>query len=127
MTLSRREFLRRSGCSVLSVGALASGIDRFGLLQAFAEGTSYRALVCIFLAGGNDGNNLLVPLDAAGYTAYAAARNAAGLAIAQGTLLPIKPTRIGTEFGLHPSLAAVHPFFADGRLAIVTTVGPLSA
>ena len=125
MTLSRREFLRRSGCSVLSVGALASGIDRFGLLQAFAEGTSYRALVCIFLAGGNDGNNLLVPLDAAGYTAYAAARNAAGLAIAQGTLLPIKPKSIGTEFGLHPSLAAVHPFFADGRLAIVTNVGPL--
>src|SRR2546430_17079530 len=125
MTLSRREFLRRSGCSVRGVRAFASGIDRLGLLQAFAEGTSYRALVCIFLAGGNDGNNLLVPLDAAGYTAYAAARNAAGLAIAQGTLLPIKPKSIGTEFGLHPSLAAVHPFFADGRLAIVTTVGPL--
>src|SRR5207247_7101527 len=66
-----------------------------------------------------------VPLHAAGYTAYAAARNAAGLAIAQGTLLPIKPKSIGTEFGLHPSLAAVHPFFADGRLAIVTNVGPL--
>jgi len=118
MTLSRREFLRRSGCSVLSVGALASGIDRFGLVQAFAQGNSYRALVCIFLAGGNDGNNMLVPLDPAGYAAYAAARNAAGLAIAQGSLLAIKPKSIGTEFGLHPSLAAVHPFFADGKLAI---------
>ena len=125
MTLSRREFLRRSGCSALSVGALASGIDRFGLVQAFAQGTSYRALVCIFLAGGNDGNNMLVPLDPAGYAAYAAARNTAGLAIAQGSLLPIKPKSIGTEFGLHPSLAAVHPFFADGKLAIVTNVGPL--
>ena len=125
MTLSRREFLRRSGCSVLSVGALASGIDRFGLVQAFAQGNSYRALVCIFLAGGNDGNNMLVPLDPAGYAAYAAARNAAGLAIAQGSLLAIKPKSIGTEFGLHPSLAAVHPFFADGKLAIVTNVGPL--
>src|SRR5436309_418176 len=125
MTLSHREFLRRSGCSVLSVGALASGIDRFGLLQAFAQGNSYRALVCIFLAGGNDGNNMLVPLDAAGYAAYAAARNAAGLAIAQGSLLPVKPKSIGTEFGLHPSLAAVHPFFTDGKLAIVTNVGPL--
>ena len=125
MTLSRREFLRRSGCSALSVGALASGIDRFGLVQAFAQGTSYRALVCIFLAGGNDGNNMLVPLDPAGYAAYAAARNTAGLAIAQGSLLPIEPKSIGTEFGLHPSLAAVHPFFTDGKLAIVTNVGPL--
>src|SRR5207244_4936739 len=71
------------------------------------------------------GDNILVPLDPAEYAAYAAARNAAGLAIAQGTLLPIKPKSIGTEFGLHPSLAAVHPFFADGRLAIVTNVGPL--
>src|SRR5437867_2357025 len=125
MTLSRREFLRRSGCSALSVGALTSGIDRFGLVQAFAQGTSYRALVCIFLAGGNDGNNMLVPLDPAEYAAYAAARNTAGLAIAQGTLLPIAPKSIGTEFGLHPSLAAVHPLFANGQLAIVSNVGPL--
>src|SRR5438876_3716321 len=124
MTLSRREFSRRSGCSALSVGALASGIDRFGLVQAFAQGTSYRALVCIFLAGGNDGNNMVVPLDAAGYGAYAAVRNAAGLAIAQASLLPLQPRSIGL-FGLHPSLAAVHPLFADGKLAIVSNVGPL--
>src|ERR1041385_5260346 len=125
MTLSRREFLRRSSCSVLTAGALASGIDRFGLVQALAQGTSYRALVCIFLGGGNDGNNMVVPLDAAGYSAYAAVRSAAGLAIAQGNLLPIQPKSVGTEFGLHPSLAAVHPHFADGKLAVVTNVGPL--
>src|ERR1051326_3476848 len=109
MALSRREFLRRSGCSVLTAGALASGIDRFGLIQAFAQGNSYRALVCIFLGGGNDGNNMAVPLDAAGYAAYAGVRQAAGLAITQASLLPITPKSIGTEFGLHPSLAAIHP------------------
>jgi uncharacterized protein (DUF1501 family) len=117
--------LRRSGCGALSVAALASGVDRFGLVQAFAQGDSYRALVCIFLGGGNDGNNLVVPLDAAGYGAYYSARSAAGLAIAQASLLPIVPKSIGTDFGLHPSLAAIHPLFADGRLAIVSNVGPL--
>ena len=125
MTLSRREFLLRSGCSAVSVAALASGIDRFGLVQALAQGTSYRALVCIFLAGGNDGNNMVVPLDEAGHAAYAAARNAAGLAIAQSNLLPITPKSIGLDFGLHPSLTELHPLFAAGRLAIVTNVGPL--
>src|ERR1051325_11005438 len=100
MTLSRREFLRRSSCSVLTAGALASGIDRFGLVQAFAQGTSYRALVCIFLGGGNDGNNMVVPLDAAGYGAYAAVRNSAGLAIAQGDLLSIQPKHTPTWFML---------------------------
>jgi uncharacterized protein (DUF1501 family) len=124
MTLSRREFLR-SGCSALSVAALASGVDRFGLVQALAQGTSYKALVCIFLAGGNDGNNLVVPLDTAGYAAYSAARNAAGLAIAQTSLLPITPRSIGTDYGLHPSLAAIHPLFTQGKLAIVSNVGPL--
>src|SRR3989475_9516339 len=120
MTRVRRGFVLRSGCSALSLGALASGIDRFGLVQAFAQGTSYRALVCIFLAGGNDGNNMLVPLDPAGYAAYAAPRNTAGLAIAQGTLLPIKPKSIGNEIGLHPSLGAVHPIFAHVQLAILS-------
>src|SRR5262252_361169 len=114
MTLSRREFLLKSGCSALSAAALASGIERFGLVHAFAQGPSYKALVCIFLGGGNDGNNMVVPLDPAGYQAYAAVRGSSGLAIAQANLLPITPKSIGTEFGFHPSLAAIHPLFASG-------------
>src|SRR5262245_39659849 len=125
MTLSRREFLRRSSCSALGAAALASGIDRFGLVQAFADGTSYKALVCVFLGGGNDGNNMVVPLDEQGYGAYAAVRSAAGLAIEQSSLLPITPKSLDTSFGLHPSLTAIHPLFEDGRLAILTNVGPL--
>src|SRR5215467_16353312 len=106
MRLSRREFLRRSSCSALGVAALASGVDRFGLVQAFAQGTDYKALVCVFLGGGNDGNNMVVPLDEAGYGAYAAVRKPAGLAIAQSSLLPISPKSLNTPFGLHPTLAA---------------------
>ena len=61
MTLSRREFLFRSGCGALSAAALASGIDRFGLVHAYAQGTDYKALVCIFLVGWNEGNNKFDP------------------------------------------------------------------
>src|SRR5215475_5652209 len=125
MTLSRREFLLRSGCGALSAAALASGIDRFGLVQAYAQGMDYKALVCIFLGGGNDGNNTVVPLDAVGYGAYAAVRASSGLAIAQDSLLPITPKSIGTDFGFHPSLAMVQPLFANGQLAVVSNVGPL--
>jgi uncharacterized protein (DUF1501 family) len=125
MAISRREFLLRSGCGALSAAALASGIERFGLVHAFAQGTSYKALVCIFLGGGNDGNNTVVPLDPVGYGAYANARAASGLAIAQSSLLSITPKSIGTEFGFHPSLTAVHPLFASGQLAVVSNVGPL--
>src|SRR5215471_4615497 len=125
MTLSRRAFLRRSSCSAISLAALASGIDRFSLINAFAQSTNYRALVCIFLGGGNDGNNTVVPLDEQGYTGYAAVRSAAGLAIPQSSLLPITPKSFGTEFGLHPSLDAIHPLFSDGKLAVACNVGPL--
>src|SRR5215471_8743398 len=104
MTLTRREFLRKSSCSALSVAALASGIERFGLVHAFAQGTTYKALVCIFLGGGNDGNNTVVPkattsiVPGVDYSAYAAVRSASGLAIAQGNLLSITPLSIPIEF-----------------------------
>src|SRR4030095_15021994 len=64
-------------------------------------------------------------LDTAGYNAYASVRSTSELAIAEGSLLPITPKSLGTPFGLHPSLAAVHPLFADGKLAILSNVGPL--
>ncbi|PYS47787.1 MAG: hypothetical protein DMG13_27005 [Acidobacteria bacterium] len=107
MKVSRREFLRRSGCGMLSAATIAAGIDRFGLVSAMAEGGGYRALVCIFLAGGNDGNNMVVPLDSEGYSRYANVRSSAGLAIAQASLLPITPASLGINFGL-PCLQYIH-------------------
>ena len=125
MRISRREFLRRSGCGIGSAAALAAGIERFGLINAMAQGSGYKALVCVFLGGGNDGNNMIIPADTAGYSAYSAVRGTSGLAIAQGSLLQVVPKSLGIPFGLHPSLAALHPLFDSGNLAVVCNVGPL--
>ncbi len=84
-------------------------------------------MVCLFLYGGVDGNSLVIPLDAAGYAKYAAARTeSSGLNIAQSALLPIQPAGSVSAYGLHPDLAPVHPLFAAGRLAILANVGTLN-
>ena len=147
MKESRREFLIKSSCA-LTMTALATQMRHFGLMSAMAqkvdEQTSssvpsdYRAMVCIFLAGGNDSNNMVVPnhSDAtlSNYQTYFNARNTQGLAIAQAQLLPISVPRMGNlTYGLHPALGTItgglnpgiHPLWADGKLAIVTNVGTL--
>jgi len=125
MRITRREFLRRSGCGIGSAAALAAAVERFSLFSASAQAPNYKALVCVFLGGGNDGNNMVIPADTTGYNAYSGVRSSSGLAIAQSTLLPITPRTIGMPFGLHPSLAAIHPLFDSGNLAVVCNVGPL--
>ena len=126
--LSRREFMLRTGCAALGVAAVSAGVDRFGLISALAQEAApsdYRALVCIFLNGGNDGNNTVVPLDATGYNLYSTARSASGLAIPSAELLPITPPSIGTPFGLHPSLVELQALWTQQKLAVVSNVGPL--
>src|SRR5688572_3195396 len=127
MRVTRREFLMHAGsCAGYALGAAAfvAGVQRFSLINAFAQGLDYRALVCVFLGGGNDGNNLVVPADTTRYNAYSAVRQPANLAIARDTLLPITAGGSGS-FGLHPSLAALHPLWADQKMAIASNVGPL--
>lgn len=128
MDLTRREFLRYSGSCLgylAGAGAFAAGVDRFGAINALAQGSGYRALVCVFLAGGNDGNNLVVPLGTTEYTAYEAVRNASGLALARTALLPITPRGVGAQFGLHPSLVELQTLWNSGKVSIVCNVGPL--
>ena len=84
----------------------------------------YKALVCVFLFGGCDSFNLLVPRDSAHYNPYAAARQ--NLAIPQGQLLPITPnTSDGSLYGLHPSCPELQSLFGAGKLAFVANVGSL--
>jgi uncharacterized protein (DUF1501 family) len=105
---------------------LLAGALGLGSLAALAplrpaRAADFKALVCIFLYGGNDGMNTIVPMDSERYAAYAKVR--AGLALSQGSL-----GRLGTsDFGLHPSLAALNPLFAAGKLAVQFNVGPLHA
>ncbi|MBK6336328.1 MAG: DUF1501 domain-containing protein [Betaproteobacteria bacterium] len=123
--MNRRDFLRRSGA--LTAAGLAGSLDLVSLSAHAQAAADYRALVCIFLFGGNDGNNLLLPADSAGYAQYAAVRGAgSGIALTQAELLPIQPANLGTPFGLHPALKELQPLFADGQLAAIANVGTLT-
>ncbi|HYK22071.1 MAG TPA: twin-arginine translocation signal domain-containing protein, partial [Pyrinomonadaceae bacterium] len=123
MGTTRRDFLRSSACALGSM-ALASSIDTFGIVHALTPqaASDYKALVCVFLNGGNDGNNMLVSLDQ--YNAYSNARSAAGLAIAQASLLPISPVS-GGSYGFHPSMPEMQSLFNQGKLAVLCNNGPL--
>jgi uncharacterized protein (DUF1501 family) len=123
---SRRVFLR--SLAALSSMGLAS---RLNLLNVIADANAqqandYKALVCVFMFGGNDGNNTLIPIDTAGYGQYAAARpTSSGINLAQGSLLPIQPVNTGTPFGLHPALTGLQTLFNNGKMAVLANVGTL--
>jgi uncharacterized protein (DUF1501 family) len=121
MATTRREFLCQS---LGAFGAAMLAFERFGLLNALAQSADYKALVCIFLNGGNDSGNMVIPYD--DYSTYEAARNPSGLAIPQSSLLRtgVVP-RIGAEFGFHPSLTGLHNLWGQGKVAVVCNVGPL--
>jgi uncharacterized protein (DUF1501 family) len=128
---ARRDFLRRASCA-LAGSALAGGVafERFGLVRALAAqggGAGYKALVCVLLDGGNDGNNTVVPHDdyhAAG--GYAAVRAASGLAVARDDLLPVSPpSQQGRKFGLHPNLSGLQALFNQRKLAVLCNTGTL--
>jgi uncharacterized protein (DUF1501 family) len=129
MKVTRRDFLLQAGQACIGYGlgaaAFVAGVQRFSLINAFAQGVDYRALVCVFLAGGNDGNNMVIPASTTEYNAYANVRNASGLAIPLDTLLPITPLSIGSPFGLHPSLTGLHGLWNSQKLSVVCNVGPL--
>ena len=121
MAITRREFLFRS---LGTFGAAMLGVERFGLLNALAQSAEYRALVCIFLNGGNDSGNVVIPYD--DHPSYFAARSPSGLAIEQSSLLRtgIVPS-VGAEFGFHPSLTGLHELWGQSKLAVVCNVGTL--
>ena len=114
----RRRLLLRSGATMAAaLGAGTLGNLLLGARPAYAA--DYKALVCVFLYGGNDGLNTVVPTDTARYTQYSGVR--AGLAIPKANLVALP----GTNYGLHPSLSALSGAWAAGKLAPVFNVGPL--
>ena len=115
---------RRRLLKVAAATGLLAAVERnFALAQSAPD---YKALVCINLAGGNDGENTLIRYDSAGYQAYAAIRSSAsGINIPQAQLQPIQPASLSTPFGFHPSCAPLKTLFDQKRLAVVANVGTL--
>jgi uncharacterized protein (DUF1501 family) len=122
---ARRHFVQRAAAlSALGLGARLNLIDF--IAEAHAQSTDYKALVCVFLFGGNDGNNTVVPYDTAGYAQYAAVRSSSsGIQLTQASLLPIQPVSSATPFGLHPNLPELQTLFNQHKLAILANVGTL--
>ena len=132
MSSSRRNFLKHSLCASLGAGSAASLLSNLTLSAATLppnikmQANDFKALVCIFLFGGNDGSNTVIPYSQSDYNAYASAR--AILALPRADLLPITPaTNDGRAFALHPSVPELQSLFAQKKLAIVSNVGPLLA
>jgi uncharacterized protein (DUF1501 family) len=125
--LTRRRFIGRACAAVGATGMLSAlaQLRMIGALAADAAPTDYKALVCLFLYGGNDSNNLLVPVDTTNYNIYAADRTV--LALAQNALLPITPKKYsdGRSWGLHPSMPEVQALFGQGKLALLANTGTL--
>lgn len=115
-TISRRNFLQLSA----SFGMLAA-LGEFKLSKA-APVQDYKALVCVFMLGGNDGHNVIVPLSGTQYSAYTAARG--GLAIPLNQLLPVIDPTLG-PFGLHYAMPELQSIYQQGAMAVISNVGIL--
>src|SRR5438270_5712856 len=125
---SRRNFLTLGARSLTAIGA-ASLAGRLSQVSALAQsacpsGADYKALVCVFLFGGNDGNNTLIPIDTAGYASYVAVRGP--LALPQAGLIPLQETSGSARYGLHPSLSSWQSLWESGQLALLLNVGTLT-
>ena len=120
--LNRRDFLINSGAAAAL--ATTPGMAYSQVIGNAAPFDDYRALVCVFLHGGNDSFNMLVPRSNAEYAVYENARQ--NLAVPQDQLLSINPlTSDGAQYGLHPSMGGIQTLFESGQAAFVANVGPL--
>jgi uncharacterized protein (DUF1501 family) len=134
---TRRDFLRRTCCAAVGTTGMLSALAQLRMLGAVAADSldvparaaavpaDYKALVCLFLSGGNDATNLIIPSDASSYAAYARARSE--LAISQANLRPIVARKYadGRSYALHPLVPGIQSLFADGKLAFLANVGTL--
>jgi len=133
--IGRRHFLRQGACVALKATGLVAALSNLRLiggalasdssLSAAASGPAdYRALVCVFLYGGNDANNLLIPTESSAFQLYQGAR--AELALDPASLLPLQLID-GRSFALHPSAPEIASLFNAGKLNFLSNVGTLVA
>ena len=120
--VNRRQFLKASGAGMVAAASPLTGLTQ--MIAPTGSYSDYRALVCVFLFGGNDSFNMLVPRSDAEYNVYSRSRQ--NLALDRSELLPISPlTRDGAQYGLHPNMGAIQTLFDSARVAFISNVGPL--
>ncbi|HAV12511.1 MAG TPA: hypothetical protein DCX06_03290 [Opitutae bacterium] len=143
--ISRRQFLKAGTCGAMTIGPLVNTIAQLSLINSASAsalgggalvGSDYKALVCIFLRGGCDTNNVLIPIGANPQAAtYASDRGA--VAVPNGIVHPTyNPSGLNStipitvpgqdEFGLHPSLVNLAAMFGANEASFINNVGTLS-
>ena len=126
--ITRRDFLRRAACAAVGTAAMTAAIRDLRFMSAAVAQSNisdYKALVCIFLQGGNDSNNLILPTIQSEYDNYAAIRTPV-LAIPQSAILPVSSLDgDGHTYGLHPSCPELQTLFGEGKLAFLFNTGTL--
>jgi uncharacterized protein (DUF1501 family) len=125
---NRREFIRQAACAALGTAAMTATIRDLRFINAAMAQTGisdYKALVCIFLQGGNDSNNLIIPTITSEYNNYATIRTPV-LALPQSSVLAISPLQSdGHNYGLHPCCTELQTLFGEGKLAVLFNTGTL--
>jgi len=121
LKMNRRRFLKLSASSAATIGLMNTPMTALANGNSFPD---YKAIVNIFLLGGSDGFNMVVPRSDYEYAEYAASRQ--DLAIAKADLLSIAPsTQGGAQYGLHPAMTEMQNLFASGQLGVISNVGNL--
>lgn len=127
--ITRRQFLGQASCAAIGSTALFNTLLNLRMAgtaagQSLGAGSDYKALVCLFLAGGNDSFNMLVPRGLPEWTEYQTIRR--DLALPRESLLEINPlNNPGRVLGIHPSMPEVRNLFESGRVAFLANVGTL--
>ena len=126
--LTRREFIRRAACAAVGTAAMTSSIRDLRMMNAALAQSNisdYKALVCVFLQGGNDSNNLIIPTIQSEYNNYATVRTPI-LAIPQSAILSTGYTdSAGHSYGLHPACPELIKLFGEGKVAFMLNTGTL--
>ena len=124
---TRRDFFRHAACAAVGTLSVATTIRDLRFINTAVAQTSltdYKALVCIFLSGGSDSNNLIIPVGP-DYASYSSVRQ--NLALPELGVLPIAPINSdGHTYGIHPKMTKVQTLFGEGKAAFLFNVGPLS-
>ena len=130
--LTRRQFIRQAACAALGTSALTAAISDLRFVNAAVAQSAindYKALVCIFLSGGNDSNNLIIPTIPAEYANYADIRTnilAVPLSGAPNVVIPLSPLNSdGHNYGLHPACPELATLFQENKLAVLFNTGTL--